>query len=338
MNREATARYYSDDYAQARERFRAAAKTAGAALDALPVLGEGPRSEALSIDLAWLGPRDARRVLIHSSGLHGIEGYAGSAVQLALLAHPPPLPPDCALLLAHALNPWGMAWGRRTNAANVDLNRNALPAGEAWAGSSPGYARLDPLINPPSPPCADGFYPRALLHVLRHGLGTSAQALAGGQYDYPEGLFFGGTGLQPELAAYRDWLRDRLCPVRDALVLDVHTGLGPRGRDTLIVERADHTALLAGLRETPEVRLRAPRGDDALGYRVRGGLVNLMTQALPGARITHLIQEFGTLPLLRMLHALREENRAHLHGGSAEGRGAVAKERLHQAACPISPA
>ncbi len=45
----------------------------------------GPGGEDLTIDIGWFGARDPARVLVHSSGLHGIEGYAGSAIQLQWL-------------------------------------------------------------------------------------------------------------------------------------------------------------------------------------------------------------------------------------------------------------
>src|SRR5690606_7467655 len=97
---------FASDYSDARARFR---RACGARTVALPLSVRGPSGEALAIDVAWLGPRTARRVVLVTSGLHGVEGFAGSAVQCALLATPPALAPDCALVLVHALNPWGFA-------------------------------------------------------------------------------------------------------------------------------------------------------------------------------------------------------------------------------------
>ena len=68
------------------------------------------------------GRRD--RALIVSSGLHGVEGPFGSAVQVAALPHLAALHESgMRVVLIHALNPYGFAWGRRVDAANVDLNR-----------------------------------------------------------------------------------------------------------------------------------------------------------------------------------------------------------------------
>ena len=95
----------------------------------------GPLGEELAIDIAWLGAGRPRRVLLHSSGLHGVEGFAGSAIQLQLLDELPRLPEDGAVLIAHVLNPYGMAWLRRVNEHNVDLNRNFLAPDEAYVGA-----------------------------------------------------------------------------------------------------------------------------------------------------------------------------------------------------------
>ena len=131
--------YFSPDYATARKRFRAAARAAGATLDAIALEARGPAGEDLTVDFARWGERDARRVLLHTSGLHGVEAYAGSAIQLAVLASPPEPPAGCALLLAHVLNPYGMAWRRRANEHNVDLNRNFPGPGGNWKGAPALY-------------------------------------------------------------------------------------------------------------------------------------------------------------------------------------------------------
>src|SRR5262245_8496682 len=116
--------YFSPDYFTARERFREDAARAGARLQALPLRAKGPKGEELSIEIATFGSDNPQRVLLHSSGLHGVEGFAGSAIQLQLLRNIPPLAADAALILVHILNPYGMAWLRRVNENNVDLNRN----------------------------------------------------------------------------------------------------------------------------------------------------------------------------------------------------------------------
>ena len=175
--------FFSSDYPTARARFRDAATAAGAAVHAIALTPTGPSGEPLAIDIAWLGAPRPRRVLLHTTGMHGVEAYTGSAVQLALLAAPPAFGPEDALVLVHVLNPYGMAWLRRTNENNVDLNRNFLVNGEAFEGAPELYRRLDPLLNPPSPPGRDGFRVRAPAFSMRHGFHRVKQAIAEGQYD-----------------------------------------------------------------------------------------------------------------------------------------------------------
>jgi Protein of unknown function (DUF2817) len=85
-----------------------------------------PNGAALSMDIAWFGDRSASKVFVAFSGVHGVEGFFGSGVQIEWIhrSENRRLPRDTAALLVHAVNPYGFAWLRRTNEDNVDLNRN----------------------------------------------------------------------------------------------------------------------------------------------------------------------------------------------------------------------
>jgi len=305
-------RFFSPDYVTARDRFRHAARRAGATLDALTLDARGPLQETLTIDIARLGDSRARRILVHTCGLHGVEAFAGSAVQLAILATPPVVPPACELVLVHVLNPFGMAWLRRVNENNVDLNRNFLGTDERRGRTSVLYRLLDPMLNPPSPPGSDAFLLRLAVFALRHGPTATRQAIAEGQFDFPRGLFFGGVSLEPGPKAYLDWLGHEFAQAERVFALDLHTGLGRRGESTLILEAGVGIASAAEL----ERALGSPIIDPAAGeavFRIRGGMGNALPQALPHARVDFLLQEIGTYPTLAVLRALREENRCHHH-------------------------
>ena len=72
--------FFRDNYNDARELFLKSAKDAGAELMFLRVVDD------LGTDVAVLrGTGESKRFLIHLSGIHGAEGYAGSAVQSAAL-------------------------------------------------------------------------------------------------------------------------------------------------------------------------------------------------------------------------------------------------------------
>lgn len=327
--------FFSPDYATARARFRTAGLRAGAALDALPLAVRGPQGEALSIDIAWLGTRRPRRLLLHISGVHGVEAFAGSATQLALLAAPPVLASDDALALVHVLNPYGMAWLRRANEHNVDLNRNFHLDNGIWTGAPPLYKRLDALLNPASPPARDAFALRLAAAGLRHGVRAVRQAIAHGQHRYPRGLFYGGSELQPGPRLFVDWLQSQAAGAQQVFVIDMHTGLGPHAEDTLMLEPGVGTAAISDLGKALQRRLTGGSTAPA-AYTVRGSLGAALPRLLPDAQLDFVLQEIGTWSSLRVLAALREENRWHHYGERHPGH--PAKRRLMEALCPASPA
>lgn len=80
----------------------------------------------------------------------GVEGFANSAIQCELLARPTRA--DVTVVVVHAVNPSGMAWWRRQNENNVDLNRNCW-WDFAVAPPNPGYAEVHDLLMPAPPSC-----------------------------------------------------------------------------------------------------------------------------------------------------------------------------------------
>jgi hypothetical protein len=246
---------------------------------------------------------------LHSSGLHGVEGFAGSAIQLQLVNDLPELSVDTALIVVHVLNPYGMAWLRRFNENNVDLNRNVV-ADRSYVGVPPTYVALDSFLNPQSLPSSDCFTLKAAWLILRHGMPALKQAIVGGQYEYPKGLFFGGKRLEQGLERYKTFLTHRLTSAERIIAIDVHTGLGAYGQDTLLAQEGDFDALRAMFGE----RVAPSTPDKSVAYRVRGSLDTIFSFATPTAQIFAVTQEFGTYGPTKVLHTLREENRWHHYG------------------------
>ena len=330
--------FFSPDYATARARFLAACATVSASVTEIQHVGLTPSGDRLITDIAWIGSSRASRVLLVSSGLHGVEGFAGSAIQLQILAALPVLSDTAALVLVHCLNPWGMSRFRRVNENNVDLNRNLLAPGEPWSGAPEGYTRLAAFLNPASPPSSDAFMARAMVQVLRYGFGRLKEAVLVGQYEYPQGLFFGGASLQPELRRFTEWLSESLSDIDYLLAVDLHTGIGPRARDTLFLTSSnapndtDRLGLALG---RPLVTGGNPQ---AVSYPVRGAVAAGCVRLLPDVRVDFITQDFGTVHPLAALAALRKENRAYHYGGRETGKThAPASLGLCDAFCPRSP-
>jgi hypothetical protein len=266
--------------------------------------------------------------------MHGVEAYTGSAVQLALLDSPPAPGPDEAVILVHVLNPYGMAWLRRTNENNVDLNRNFLVNGEAFEGAPALYRVLDPLLNPRSPPAHDGFRVRAAALAMRRGFHDVKQAIAEGQYEYERGLFFGGRELQEGPRLFCRWLEEHLGYAAYIFALDLHTGLGRRGTDTVVLEPVVSVTAPAALGGALGRTLVNPE-QPSVAYRVRGSYGSALPHVLTRSRIDFALQEIGTYPPLTVLHALREENRSHFYAGGSITH--PAKLKLREALCPAAP-
>jgi hypothetical protein len=303
---------FAKSYFEARDKFRNAALAAGATLDRIKLRARGPGGEELTIDLAWFGDLNSPKIIIHSSGLHGVEGFAGSAVQVEALERGK-FTEGC--LFVHCLNPFGMSWLRRVNESNVDLNRNYLYSGEQYRDSSDKYARIDSIINSSA---ATPLYFFAILRAaLKYKYGWVRSALLEGQFGFPKGLLYGGRELEESWTLYREWLKKNVRGAKTLIAVDVHTGIGKFGEEVLFCYT-----------EIPgfDIGRRLVQPDAPVGYRIHGGHDCLINELFPSAKRAYLTEEIGTYPNLKLLNALRLENQAFQQYGrpGAYNRGLLA--------------
>ena len=309
---------FEPTYALSRTCFLTAARALECRLEAYALDQKGPDGELLFIDVAMLGDFSAQHVVIISSGLHGIEGFFGSAVQCCLLeSHLQKWKPSSgtALLLVHALNPYGMAWRRRGNEDNIDLNRNFLLPQEPYAGGPQKYSDLDGSLNPASPPDPwDLFILGATFQILRSGMKTLKNTIAVGQYDFPKGLFFGGHGPAKTHQILELHLPRWLGSATEVVHIDLHTGLGPRATYKLLTEEPNDSAEARWLAAQfgAEVVETVDTGNTA--YKPRGSWAQWCKAKFPQLNYRFLTAEFGTCSPIQILKALRAENRAHFWG------------------------
>ena len=326
---------FAPTYARARTQFLEAAATASLPIESHrhPLLGRD--GEDLAMDVVRDGPPDADKLLIVSSGCHGVEGFCGSGVQVFALhdqewrdlAHAQ----GVAVLYIHALNPYGFSHLRRATHENVDLNRNfhdfsqPLPVNAA-------YREVAPLLLPDAwPPQADNE--RAVqAYIAEHGAAAWQAAITRGQHEFAQGLYFGGTAPTWSNQTLRAVLRQHGRRASRVGWIDLHTGLGPSGLgeriycgpdDAAAVQRARHW--WAGDGATPVTSIYDGSSTSAF---LTGLMWTAILDECPQAEFTGIAMEYGTLPLQDVLQALRAEHWLYLHPQAPAAQAAQIKAQM----------
>ena len=314
--------YYSPDYFAARERFLAACKERGLALHALPIDAASPNGQSLAIDVGVAGEARPTTAVVLSSGVHGVEGFFGSAVQLAFLDSLAAdwRPPDgAAVILLHALNPFGFAWRRRFNEENVDLNRNFLLPDESYSGAPPLSGRFRSVLTPRGFHQRFGFWTaRMALLALRHGIGSFWQTLPVGQYEYPEFLYFGGHQRTQTAKLLDGFLPTLLADAQQVVHLDFHTGLGRWANCELLLAEREPAEYADWWREHFPGTTVKEAVSNTRSYAIRGGFGQWLQARFPECRYRYAVAEFGTYSPRRVTQAMAEELRWHQQLGARE--------------------
>lgn len=281
------------------------------------------------------------RLIVLSTALHGIEGYLGSGLlELFIQDYPTRMDPrTTGILLIHAINPWGMKHWKRTNPANVDLNRNFVDGDFAvMAETNPDYMKLAPYLSPRKALGSIGlekllFFDQTMHQLVLVGQRRLREAALMGQYRQPEGIYFGGQEVQPETRMLMDLYRSTFTGYRHIVHLDMHSGYGPRFQMTLVTSPYEKmsAAETSSRYGTPLVAAANPEDF----YSMQGDMLDweyrLVDKEFPGARIFTAGCEFGTFgnSLLAGIRSLRItifRNQVNQHGAKDKARAWVDRE------------
>jgi hypothetical protein len=305
----------SASYTSARERVLDAATACGATMEHHRHPCTGPDGEGLWVDVISLGPPDAANRLLVVSATHGVEGFAGSALQLHWLEHyVGERPPDVSVTIIHGLNPYGFAWIRRVNEDNVDLNRNFID----WSAPPPSnrdYEQIAALLVPDEWTEAEQARTfTALLEMVADvGMDRMQAIISGGQYTCPTGIFYGGEAPVWSNRWLREWAARALASVRRLGIIDLHTGLGPWGHGELIGHAPSatesHQRSVAWWGD-----VRSMVDGDSVSAPLTGDWLGAAAALAPTADVTAVALEFGTVDTLSVLQALRADAWLHAHG------------------------
>ncbi len=318
--------YFAATYEDARGKFLAAAAASGATIETTQHPLRGPAGERLFCDVAVLGNPNAAKAIVSISATHGVEGHCGSGAQVATLRERifAALPADTRAVLVHAINPHGFAWSRRVTEDNVDLNRNFVDHQAPYPANAP-YDELRAAICPTRWDAATRASTRQTLdaYAKTHGPMKLQQAISGGQFSDPLGVFFGGHAPTWSNRMLRRIFTQLGAQARDIAVIDYHTGLGPYGYGEIIAPYSSRDA--AFLRACAWLGANEVTSPDA-GTSASAPLVGTdqvgMQQAAKESRVTMVALEYGVRPLDVTLDAVRGDAWLHAHGdlGSARAR------------------
>jgi hypothetical protein len=252
----------------------------------------------------------SKRLMIVLSGIHGLEGYTGAAIQRMLLdGFIPKLDrTDTGLLIVHAMNPYGFKNHRRCTENEVNLNRNCSTSPALYQKRNPESLRMSQRFIPKTEVTTIESFMLSRMH--RQGdkiqfddvtLDQFVKAVGQGQWESPEGLEYGGSKPEPQVQALIERLRPLCAQYQDLVLFDLHTGLGDRGRLHLLrgeMEGCVHPTLFAELfRPDHDKTVYDYTPYETEGFYHSFGLTNNLLPELAGPhqRCNAMTLEFGTL-------------------------------------------
>lgn len=330
--------YFSPDYATARQKFLAAARSAKAEIESFVHPLKGIAGEDLFTDIAWIGPRNARAVLVTVSGTHGIEGYYGSGCQVGWLSegHAARLPADTAMLSIHGSNPYGFSWGRRVNEDNMDINRNFIDFAKVKPPANQAYAEVHAWLVPAqwSDAVAAEVQKKVADYYARVGAKAATAAIVGGQHSHADGIFYGGQQACWSHKTIKGIAEKYLSQAQRICVLDYHTGLGPFGYSEMICRHAPDSESLKLARIWFGDAVTSPAMGQSDSPVIEGNLRMGIARFCGQAVVVASAIEVGTLSSEEVRLSVIADNWLHLHGDVFSSQGKQIKAQIRAAFYP----
>jgi hypothetical protein len=195
-------------------------------------------SDGLYIDNIYLPASEEQEdLIVLTTGVHGMEGYIGSVMLDVFFEdiYPTIDTEEVGVLVVANVNPYGMKYMRRYNENNVDLNRNFILDWESFdLTSNKDYPEVKEFLQPEGKIGNAlwhevGFYANLAKEALTKGADKVSDALLTGQYEYPQGVYYGGNGDEKSTAYLKGVFNACLESEYENIVhIDIHSGYGPR--------------------------------------------------------------------------------------------------------------
>lgn len=297
--------YFNNSYEECRSNFRKAAEKIKAKFNDVQmgkIIVESKIDPDLTIDWCYIpAQKEKDKLLTLTSGLHGIEGYTGSAIQLMFIDKIlDKLSLDnLGILFIHGLNPYGFKYHRKVTENNVDLNRNCTTNTELYHSANPGYAKMASLLIPQGQVNIEKlqyrlFHLNAIYKIIKESLPVLRQAALQGQYEFDNGVYYGGKEPEPQISAIQSLLKNVIQDYQTALNVDLHTGYGERGKMHLFLNPVEDKSVVSGIKfifKDEEIDW----GNTQDFYTINGEYLDWISQIADQSVCIPMRFEYGTL-------------------------------------------
>jgi hypothetical protein len=346
--------FFHETYDENREQFRKLAASLQRAFSDVEVSKFIVKSEVdsdLTTDSVYIpAQKEAKKLLIMTSGVHGIEGYTGSAVQQYFMTKvlSGETLENLGVLLVHAVNPYGFKYERRVSENNVDMNRNFPINKNLFERENEAYTKIHTFLNPESKVKAgyfrdNLFFIKTVCMIIKFSMKTLRESTVHGQYEFSNGIFYGGNDFEPQKQWLEHLLSEKTNNYAFVFLIDLHTGLGKRGKLHYLpgyAQSPNNSALLEQLFEDYTIdwpntgkEFYIPTG---LFRQYVGNLVS------PDKKFIRVAFEYGTLNsqhiigASRSLHNMIIENQGFHHGYETSKAERLVKHRFREMFFPSS--
>jgi hypothetical protein len=302
--------YFPRDYIDSRARF----------LNRLQLLAEPKKIEKwkipslrdadLTVDSVYLPALENLETLfVLTSGIHGSETYAGSAcIEMFWEEIWPSVDRRrTGFFVVHGMNPYGFKYHERCTENHVNLNRNFSATGEIFKIKNEESFRMctrflkeEPVQSLKSFLIDCMKIEKGQIFFDEISVDSLIKATAPGQFLKPEHMEYGGLKAEPQTQLFIDKMKEIMPLYQDIVGLDLHTGLGHRGRLHLIAGGApgeDKDLITELFDQEKDREFYEITGIDEEGfYDTYGCLNNIFVELKKtGQRACGITLEFGTL-------------------------------------------
>ena len=326
--------HFKNDYTESTKNFLETAKQVLQSNQKAQLKYFGNEDSKIPI-LYWPTSSQKNNLVVLISGVHGVEGFVGSAVQNHILEHHlnSKSPKSYDLLVVHGFNPYGMINKRRVNENNMDLNRSFIIDRKKLKPDDSSYLLLNEFLNPTDSPNPFilgkiKFIGLSIYNIVKYKLENLRRSILQGQYSKEKGLFYGGSENPYQQQILQLIYDQYMNQYRNVLTIDLHTGYGEKGRLHLLSNHFN--SLTADQNKSHKNRLidifsekSINFSDEKKFYNVNGemlGYLNYLNVQNPAINSAVVTFEYGTLDSqntfgsIESLRRMVLENQNHWHG------------------------